>query len=336
MQALELGAHAETVRQACNNLRVVTRDVPVPGRGQLLVRVEATPCNPSDLSYLQGTYAVNRPLPAVPGFEASGVVVKSGGGLMGSWLEGKRVTCAGQSPGDGTWAEYFLADAMGCLPLRKGVDFEQGSSLVVNPLTAFALLERAQQFGSKAVVQDAAASQLGRMILALANERGLPIINIVRKREHVRLLKEAGATYVLDSNDTDFDEQLAKLAVELRATTALDCIGGRMSARLLEALPARSQTIVYGGMSGEDPIARSRDLIFFRKTLTGFHLAKHIEERGILWVLKTSRQVQKRVEKKILHTDFTARLSLAEAPAGIAAYSENMSQGKPLIVPGKR
>lgn len=336
MRALELSAHAETVREACSNLKVVTKDVPMPGRGQVLIRVEAAPCNPSDLSYLQGTYAVSRPLPAVPGFEASGVVVKSGGGLMGSWLTGKRVTCAGQSPGDGTWAEYFLADAMGCLPLRKGVDFEQGSSLVVNPLTAFALLERALDFGSGAVVQDAAASQLGRMILALANERGLPIVNIVRKGEHVRQLKEAGAVHVLNSSESDFDKQLAKLAGELKATTAFDCIGGSISARLLGALPARSQVIVYGGMSGEDPVARTRDLVFFRKSLTGFHLAKHIEERGILWVLKTSRQVQKRVEQKILHTDFSARLSLEDAPAGIAAYSENMTQGKPLILPALR
>ncbi|MBL8022190.1 MAG: zinc-binding dehydrogenase [Leptospirales bacterium] len=335
MRALELSAHGNTVKDACKNLKVVARDVPRPAKGQVLIRVEATPCNPSDLSYLQGTYSVNRPLPTVPGFEASGVVVKSGGGLVASWLAGKRVTCAGQSPGDGTWAEYFLADAMGCLPLRKGVDFEQGSALVVNPLTAFALLERAQDFGSKAVVQDAAASQLGRMILALANERGIPIVNIVRRSEQAQMLKQAGAAYVLDSSDNDFDQQLAKLAVDLNATTAFDCIGGNMSARLLEALPPRSQVIVYGGMSGEDPIAKSRDLVFFRKNLTGFHLAKHVEERGVLWVLKTIRQVQKRVETKILHTDFTARLSLADAAAGIAMYSENMSQGKPLLLPGK-
>lgn len=174
------------------------------------------------------------------------------------------------------------------------------------------------------------------MILALANERGIPIINIVRKSEHVRLLKEAGAVHALNSSESNFDAELAKLAAQQKATTAFDCIGGSMSARLLEALPPRSQVIVYGGMSGEDPIARTRDLVFFRKSLTGFHLAKHIEERGILWVLKTSRQVQKRVEQKILHTDFSARLSLAEAPAGIAAYAENMTQGKPVILPGKR
>lgn len=335
MKALELSSHAQTARDACKNLRVVTKPVPVPGKGQVLVRVEAAPCNPSDLSYLQGAYEVKRPLPAVPGFEASGVVVKSGGGLMGAWLKGKRITCAGQSAGDGTWAEYFLADAMSCIPLHSGVDFEQGSSLIVNPLTAFALLERAREWGSKAVVQDAAASQLGRMILALAQERGLPIINIVRKQKQVAQLKGAGARYVLNSSADDFDSQLEGLARELKATTAFDCIGGSMSARLLKALPPRSQAIVYGGMSGEDPMARTRDLVFFRKCLTGFHLAKHIEERGILWVLKTSRQVQKRVAKKILHTEFAAGVSLADAPLAIAAYCENMTQGKPVILPHK-
>lgn len=333
MQALELSANGSTVPEACANLKVVRKPVPVPTKGQVLVRVEAAPCNPSDLSYLQGHYAVDRPLPAVPGFEASGVVVKSGGGLVGSWLLGKRITCAGQSPRDGTWAEYFIADAMSCLPLRRGVSFEQGCSLIVNPLTAFALLERASEFGSKALVQDAAASQLGRMIAALAREKGIPLINIVRKKEHVELLKNAGNVPVLNSSESDFDAQLQKLARDLKATTAFDCISGAMSARVLQALPPRSQIIVYGSMSGEDATAKTRDIVFFRKNLTGFHLASHIQERGTLWVLKTARQVQKLVERKIFQTEFSARLTLAQAPEGIAAYAENMTSGKPVILP---
>ncbi|HNL70106.1 MAG TPA: recombinase RecT, partial [Leptospiraceae bacterium] len=123
------------------------------------------------------------------------------------------------------------------------------------------------------------------------------------------------------------------LAQDLKATTAFDCISGAMSARVLQALPSRSQIIVYGSMSGEDATAKSKDIVFFRKNVTGFHLASHIKERGTLWVLKTARQVQKLVERKIFHTEFSARLTLAQAPEGIAAYAENMTSGKPVILP---
>ena len=111
MRALELTEQRADVEEAIRGLRVVEKPVPRPGRGQVLVRIEAAPCNPSDLLFLQGLYGVSKTLPTVPGREGAGTVVASGGGLLGRWLTGKRVACGEQSDADGTWAEYFVAEA---------------------------------------------------------------------------------------------------------------------------------------------------------------------------------------------------------------------------------
>src|SRR5262245_2149951 len=96
MQALELRAYDG----APSSLALVERPIPRPRHGEVLVRIAATPINPSDLSFLLGLY-VRKDLPVVPGFEASGQVVASGGGIGARVLTGRRVACAAPRDGDG-------------------------------------------------------------------------------------------------------------------------------------------------------------------------------------------------------------------------------------------
>ena len=135
MQAVVFDAYREQIEEAISRLRVETRSVPRPRRGQVLVRVEAAPSNPSDLLLLSGQYGVRKTLPAVPGWEGAGTVVQSGGGFMGNRLVGRRVAFGSQADRDGTWAQFALADTNMCIPLRAAVDIEQGASLIINPLT---------------------------------------------------------------------------------------------------------------------------------------------------------------------------------------------------------
>jgi hypothetical protein len=85
MRVLELDNYHEDITKAVEGLRVVKKSTPQPGAGQVLVRIEAAPCNPSDLVFMQGLYGVKKALPAVPGWEGAGTVVASGGGMMGNW-----------------------------------------------------------------------------------------------------------------------------------------------------------------------------------------------------------------------------------------------------------
>lgn len=91
MRVIELENYHEDITKAVEGLRVVQNPTPQPGPGQVLVRIEAAPCNPSDLVFMQGLYGVKKALPAVPGWKGAGTVVASGGGMMGNWLKGKRV-----------------------------------------------------------------------------------------------------------------------------------------------------------------------------------------------------------------------------------------------------
>lgn len=129
----------------------------------------------------------------------------------------------------GCYQQYMVTNALQCIPLPEEVSFEQGSMHCVNPLTAIGLLDKAKQYKAQAVIQTAAASQLGRMIVRLAHEDNVPLINIVRREEQVKLLKDLGAEHVLNSSDSDFFEKLQDLAKKMRATVCLDAISGKFT-----------------------------------------------------------------------------------------------------------
>src|SRR5437764_9333738 len=112
---------------------VAEKPVPRPGNGQVLVRVAAAPVNPSDLSFMHGTYGHRKRLPVVPGFEGSGEVVAAGGGLLAHLLLGRRVACAAPADGDCTWAECMLAEASHCIPLSQANHNKPSATMHANP-----------------------------------------------------------------------------------------------------------------------------------------------------------------------------------------------------------
>jgi len=119
----------------------------------------------------------------------------------------------------------------------------------VNPLTAIGMLDKAKQYKAQAVIQTAAASQLGRMVVRLAQEDNVPLINIVRREEQVKILKDLGAEHVLNSSEPDFFEKLQELAKRLRATVCLEAIGGKFTGQVMQRMPSGSICILYGLLS---------------------------------------------------------------------------------------
>jgi NADPH2:quinone reductase len=314
------------------SLVVVEKSVPRPRAGEVLVRISASPVNPSDLAFLQGLYGVKKALPVVPGFEASGRVVEAGAGFLGRRLVGKRVACAAPADGDGTWAEYMVTSASLCIPLIKGITDEQGATAIVNPLSAWAMMHMAKRARARAVVQTAAASALGQMMEGIGRRLRIPVINIVRRHEQVDLLRSKGAQHVLDSTAPDFDERLGELCTELNATVGFDAVAGELTGRMLIAMPAGARVIVYGALSGEGCLVDPRSLIFEGKRVEGFWLSKWLRSQNILKMLRTTRRVQKLLDGD-LRTEIRARLSLEEAVDGIRQYTEHMTGGKLLFIP---
>ncbi len=327
MRALELRSYDG----GDDTLALVEKPVPRPGKDEVLVRVAASPVNPSDLMFLRGMY-VRKKLPVVPGFECSGVVVTAGGSVLSRYLLGKRVACGAPMEGDGTWAEYMVTAAGVSIPLIKSTNIEQAASLIVNPFTAWALLDGAKQHGARAVAQTAAASALGRMLVRLAARRRVPLVNIVRRAEQVELLRSEGAVHVLDSSDADFDARLRDLCRELGVTVAFDAVAGEMTGRLLRAMPDNSRVVVYGALSQEGGAIDPRSLIFEGKQVEGFWLSRWLRSLTLPRRVLTARKVQKLLDSD-LKTEIRARLPLEKAVEGLRDYAAEMTGGKVLFVP---
>jgi NADPH:quinone reductase-like Zn-dependent oxidoreductase len=334
MRAVVLEQYRENVTDAICGLKIVQRPLPKPLRGQVLVRVAAAPCNPSDLLLLQGKYGTLKSLPTVPGWEGAGTVAANGGGLLARWLMGKRVACALQKDRDGTWAEYFVADAKDCIPLRSQIPFDQGAGLIVNPMTAIGLLSSAQKSGHRAAVSTAAASQLGRMLASVAVDDGFPLIHVVRREAQVKLLRSLGATHILNSSNDEFRQELKDLCNQLGATAAFEAIAGEMTGTILNAMPRDSTLYLYGALSEQacgdlDPV----ELIFRSKTVTGFYLGAWLRRQNVLGKLKIARRIQQMIIDGRIETKVRRRLGIDEVIDGLMEYVGCMTEGKMLICP---
>ena len=316
------------------SLRVVDLPVPRPGPGEVRVKVAASPINPSDLMFLRGLYGVKKPLPAIPGFEGSGTVVDSGGGFLPWMLKGKRVACHAADPktSGGMWSQYLVVPASACVPLKRATDLEPAAMMLVNPLTAWALVDHAQRGGHRAIVQTAAASALGRMVIRLAKSRGIPVINIVRRPEQVGLLRGLGAQHVLDSNSAGFPDILREHCRELGATISFDAVAGDLSACVLRAQPKGSRMIVYGALSLAPVPVDPGALVFEGKSVAGFWLSSWLAKRNILTRGRIAGKVQKLLASE-LKSDVRARYPLDQAARALAEYAADMTSGKILLVP---
>jgi NADPH:quinone reductase-like Zn-dependent oxidoreductase len=317
------------------SLRVEQRAVPSLRKNEVLVKVAASPINPSDLAFLQGEYGIQKPLPVVPGIEGSGTVVAVGSGIMGRYLKGKQVACVSQIQGDGVWADYLVTTANYALPLDKSVSLEQGAMSVVNPLTAIALLSIAKKGGHKTMINTAAASALGQMINRLSRVEGIQVINIVRRDAQVAFLKQQGAAIVLNSNDSSFSQQLYDLCHQHEARLAFDAVAGSMTLQLLEAMPENSKVTIYGGLSWEAAQVAPNHVIFQNKRVDGFWLPLWLAEKSLMQNLMTWRRAQKLLSTD-LKSDIRVRYPLKDARNAVLDYQNNMTGGKVLLIPGRK
>ncbi|WP_319449567.1 MULTISPECIES: zinc-binding dehydrogenase [unclassified Mycobacterium] len=235
--------------------------VPTPAANEVLVRVEASPINPSDLGLLiagadmatatvagsperpvvtaqlgPGALAalsarVDKSLPV--GNEGAGLVVAAGSSEAAQALLGRRVGIAGGA----MYTQYRAVDAAACLVLPDGATAKEGASSFVNPLTALGMLETMRREGHSALVHTAAASNLGQMLVKICAKDGVPLVNVVRKPEQQQLLKSLGATHVLNSGSPSFTTDLVEALKATSATLAFDATGGgTLASQLLSGM----------------------------------------------------------------------------------------------------
>lgn len=306
--------------------------VPRPKEGEVLVKMAAAPVNPSDLQRIKGVVNNEDLLSFIPGIEGSGTVVAAGAGLLPRLWTGKRVACSSSNPASGTWAEYMVTSASYCFPLSKNISDEQGSMLLVNPMTAVAFFDIISQDKHKAIVNSAAAGALGGMIRFLGKKYNISVINVVRNEHQVELLLSEGTKYVLNSSEADFTDRLYTMTQELGATLALDPISGSYTQQLLDALPYGSTIIVYGNLSAGDQGTTLRPLLLENKKLHGFYLANWMKDNSIIKTITNLNKVR-HLLKKDFKIPVQGRFQLDKAQLAIDTYLNNMTGGKVLLIP---
>ncbi len=289
----------------------------------------ASPINPSDLAFAAGAYVSGPKAPLIPGFEGSGTVVEAGPGLLPRLLLRRRVAFA--TGNGGAWADYVTLPAVRAIPVGN-LPLEQSAMLVVNPMTALTFFEIARQEGHEALVSDAAASALGRMILRLGQSHRVPVVHIVRRREQADQLRGLGGEHVLIDSEPGFRERLSEVAHRLSATLLLDAVAGPRTGLLVDAAPPRSTILAYASLSGEESAYHPRSLIGGDKKISSFYLGHWLARRGLLRTLLDVRKVRA-LAGTLLRTEVQARLPLTAAAEAVALYRRGMTLGKVLLLP---
>jgi len=244
-------------------ISLVNVPIPEPSADEVVVRVEASPINPSDLGLLVGAADMatakasgTREAPMITakvpeaamramagrldesmpvGNEGAGVVIKAGSSEAAKALMGKTVAMIGGA----MYAQYRTIRASDCLVLPAGATPAEGASCFVNPLTSLGMVETMRREGHKALVHTAAASNLGQMLNKICLKDGVALVNIVRSPEQAAILRKIGAKHVVDSTAPTFMDDLTNALVETGATLAFDAIGGgKLAGQILTAMEA--------------------------------------------------------------------------------------------------
>lgn len=346
--------------------------VPTPGPDDILVRIEATPINPSDLVLLLGPAdlstlsvsgageeaVVSAKIPpqlarlvaaraglALPvGNEGAGIVINAGAGARE--LIGRTVAVSGGA----MWGQYRLVKAAEALVLGPDVTPKDAASSFVNPLTALGMVGTMRLEGHTALVHTAAASNLGQMLVKLCLKDGVDLVNIVRKPEQAALLKGLGARHVVDTSSPGFTDDLLAALVETGATLAFDATGGgKLAAQILGGMEIAAvrrtgggpygstvykQVYIYGGLdTGPTELPRAFGM---KWGLGGWLLTYFLERVGPAEGAALRQRVAAEL-KTTFASRYTAEISLLEAlrPEVIAAYNRKTTGEKYLINPNK-
>jgi len=371
--ALEL--RSEIKKEGKLELSLVAVPIPEPAEDEVLVRVEASPINPSDLGLLFGmadmttavvtgtqdqpvvtadvpenilqamTARIDQSLPV--GNEGAGVVVKAGASELAQELMGKTVAILGGA----MYSQYRCIKAKQCLVMHEGVTPAQGASCFVNPLTALGMVETMRLEGYTALVHTAAASNLGQMLNKICIKDGVDLVNIVRKQEHVDLLKGIGAKYVCNSSEVSFKDDLVEALVATGAMLAFDATGGgKLAGQILAAMEiaanktakeysrygstVHKQVYIYGGLD-RTPTTFNR-AFGMAWGIGGWLLTPFLVKIGP----EDTEKLRQRVAAEVNTTfasHYTKEVSLAEVLSldAIAVYGQQATGEKYLINPNK-
>lgn len=310
-------------------LRVEEVARPEPGPGEVLVRLRARSINPSDLLTVRGLYGSLPRLPATPGLEGTGAVEAVGEGVS-HLRPGQRVIPLGVQ---GTWQEYVVARAAQLIPVPDSISDQTAAQFVVNPLTAWLMcVEELGLQPGEWLLQTAAGSTLGRVVLQLARLRGFKTINVVRRREQAAELRALGADEVISTDEEDIPARVREITGRDGLTKAIDAVGGETGAAVMRSLGRGGVMLVYGLLSGRPmPIDGGR-MIFTSATLRGFWLGEWFRSAPPERQQAVTAEMLRSMARSEIVPPVEAEYPLAQVLSAVAHAERPGRSGKVLLV----
>lgn len=258
-----------------NSVRIEERSFPVLEDNQVLVKMEYTTLNPSDYYTIMGRYPSSTS-PTIVGLEGSGIVTQAGSDAYAQSLLNTKVAVRGP----GTWSEYIVVPSDEVFPLLDSTPLDQAANLIVNPMTVALFMEIIKNGGHKVVIQNAAASALGKMLIRWSKIEGIHLVNLVRRSEQVDVLTSLGTDLVINTSEENWKTKANELIKKLGgATIGFDAIAGNATNELLELLEPGSTAYTYGRLSGEDCRTSPAQIMMFGKTLKGLWLMPYLNKK---------------------------------------------------------
>jgi NADPH:quinone reductase-like Zn-dependent oxidoreductase len=290
----------------------------------------ASPINPSDLMYVRGVYGKTPPLPSSPGFEGVGIVEESGGGLLARRVMGKRVAVI--SSNGGNWREQTVVPARQAVPVPAELPLEQAASFFVNPASAIVMTQHVLRIPRNTwLLQTAAGSALGRMVIRLGKQNGFRTMNVVRRREQREELLRVGGDAVICSSDESISGRALTLTNGAGVPFAIDAVGGQTASDVIQALGANSRMLVYGTLSMEPMSIDPRVLMVNHKAVEGFWLSIWAARQSAITMLLLFRRIGQLLRAGVLTTEVGSSFSMDQIKDAVRLAAAAGRQGKVLL-----
>jgi len=310
---------------------------PIPGSGEVLLQVLFSPANPSDLHMVRGRYGYQPSLPASPGAEGVAVVMKVGDGVTGV-REGDRVICFGTW---NLWRERILCKASHVVPVPDAISDEAAATAYQNPLTAWALTQSVQHLGEgKWLLQTAAASSVGRLVLQLSKVYGFRTINVIRRRGQAEVIRSLGGEEVVCTEDEDLRGRLQEISGGKGIEYAIDCVAGEVGGEIIRNLAPAGTMVQFGALSSHrqtDPAKSfmpvfSPKLIYSAATIRGWWLPRWLETQPLEGVRNVLTHLLSMIAEGRLTLPETTSLPLDRYREAIAIADGGTAEGKKILL----
>lgn len=302
-------------------------DVGPPGAGEVVIALEASPINMSDLLMISGRYGHRPKLPSIVGTEGVGRVVAVGSGVK-HLKEGDRTLVPYPAP---AWAERIKTDATRLRPLA-GDNVQQLAMLGINPPTAYLMLTDYVKLTPGAwVIQNAANSGVGRALIGIAKSQGLKTVNVVRRDDVVAELKAAGGDVVL-VDGPDLVKRVATETGGAQISLAIDGVADTATANLIGCLAPKGSLVFYSAISGKPFTAPAQPFIFRDIAIRGFWLANWFNSASADQITAMYDQLAPLVASGVISAPVAGTFSFAQIPEAVAVAAKN--RGKALFTPG--